>query len=775
MAQTTVEILIRAQENVSQAVNEVKQQFESLSQHTQNVFGRLTQVFRQNEEALNSLAKMGAVVAGTLSALAVAGARHANQLREEALQIGTTVEKYSLYRAMLQDLEIRAEMLPMFIMRMQVAFQQAAAAVAEKGDKVNELTALIAQFGQTVQTQTNDPLEQFVALLKEIAKIPDQARQAQILFELFGRRAYTLLPILREGAQELDKLIQKYRELGVTISDETAKKIDNLSDAFGTLKAAAKALLAEGLADIAPTLEKIAEGLNKAVAALKQFKEEHPTLSSFVSHLMLITASLGMLAVLLAGVGHGVRWVGNGLKALGALNILNWLRGLVGGFGSLRAALAAIVGAANPVVLAIVAIALAIGGLIRKIEDATGAISKFLAKLMTAKEARKYVDETVTDIEYTREQRERDKEALERFYRERPHLRQLEQEYAQKYYGKVGSLKGMEAPRIELPTEKPQQTEKERREWAEWREKMLQMQRDLHSRWGDYIETLKKQWQQWFDYRRQFFDDIKRKYMEWIDKQKEAVERVARAEEEMRQRMAEAYESAARLAANLAARAGVYHVRFGAFGYFAIPVVQEAQPVAYQYSREDLMFSYTFYIYYYAQQIWLSLQQVITLLQNIVGYLSLLTQQLRIQLDKSLEIEREAVRHFVVLFEEYTNKTLTVIQLFKSLVEGRRVETAFPFAEAPRPLEEEIRAWRGFFATHSLFLEAISTHLYNVIQLLKEAVAHLSKLAEAVTKSPGRAIHIEVPFGYDQIRNAIADAVNETLGKQLAHELVRNV
>jgi hypothetical protein len=177
MAAATVEILIRAQENVSQAVNEVKQHFESLSQHAQTVFGRLTQFFRQNEEALNSLAKMGAVVAGTFTALAAVGARHTNQIREEALQIGTTVEKYSLYRAMLQDLEIRAEMLPMFILRMQVAFQQAAAAVAEKGDRVNELTMALAVLGQTVQSQTNDPLEQFVALLKEIAKIPDQARK----------------------------------------------------------------------------------------------------------------------------------------------------------------------------------------------------------------------------------------------------------------------------------------------------------------------------------------------------------------------------------------------------------------------------------------------------------------------------------------------------------------------------------------------------------------------------------------------------------------------
>jgi hypothetical protein len=671
MAEATVEILIRAQESVSQAVNEVKQQLEGLSQHAQTVFGRLTQFFRQNEEALNSLAKVGAVVAGSLTALAVAGARHANQLREEALQIGTSVEKYSLYRAMLQDLEIHAELIPMFIMRMQVAFQNAAAAVAEKGNRVNELTALIAQFGQTVQSQATDPMEQFVALLKEIAKIPDQAKQAQILFELFGRRAYTLLPLLRQGAQEIDNLIARYRELGVVVSDEAAKRIDEFSDSVSTLWNSLKAFASELFATVAPALTFFITKVNEATGAIKSFLEAHPTLASFVGYLGLAAVLLGSFALALASVGQILKFIGDGLKALGALKILDWLKGLVGGFGSLRAALAAIVGAVNPVILIIGAIALAIGGLIRKIDDATGAISNFLAKLMTAKEARKYVDETVTDVEYTAEQREKDKAELERFYRERPYLRRLEQEYAQKYYGKVGSLKGLEAPRIELPKEQPQQTEKERREWAEWREKMLQLQQALQSRWSDYLDTLKKQWQQWFDYRKQFFDDIKRKYNEWVDKQKEAVERITQAEEEMRNRMAEAYESAARLAANLAARAGVYHVKFGAFGYFAIPVVQEAQPVAYMPSREEITLSYTAYIYYYAQQIWLSIQ--------------------------------------------------------------------------------------------------------NIIVLLQQAVGHLAFIAQAVAKSAGGAtLNVNVPFGYDQIRNAIADAVNEALGKQLAYELVRN-
>jgi hypothetical protein len=669
MAEATVEILIRAQENVSQAVNEVKQHFESLSQHAQTVFGRLTEVFKQNELALNSLAKVGAVVAGSLTALAVSGARYSNQLREEALQIGTTVEKYSLYRAMLEDLEIHAELIPMFIMRMQVAFQQAAAAVAEKGNRVNELTMALAVLGQTVQSQTNDPLEQFVALLKEIAKIPDQAQQAAILFELFGRKDYTLLPVLREGAQELDNLIQKYRELGVVVSDEVANKIDKMSDAFGTLKAAAKALSSEALADVAPTLEKIAEGINKIIAAIRQFREEHPTLSSFVSHLMLLVAVLAMLAVLFAGVGHGVKWVIDGFKLLGALKIIDWVKNLTGALGGLRAAFAALTAAINPYLALLLLLVAIIGGLVWWIERKTGKFSDWLAKLMLPKEMRHLVDEGAKDRkeaeEWLRKEEEKRKQEEEKKKQEKKeeetNLFNLFKKLFEEFFGE-----GKDKDKKDLDKKG------EKDEWALWREQMLQSQQNIEKRWNDYIDRLEKQRQEWIEFQKKQAEEMKKKYDELIEKQKETYERIARAEEEMRNRMAEAYESAARLAANLAGRAGVYHVRFGTFGYFAIPVVQEAQPVGYTPSREEMTLSYTAYICYYAQQIWLSIQNIIVLLQQAVGYLSL--------------------------------------------------------------------------------------------------------IAQAVAKSAGGAtLNVNVPFGYDQIRAAIADAVNETLGKQLAHELVRNV
>jgi hypothetical protein len=756
MAEATVEILIRAQENVSQAVNEVKQQLEGLTQHAQTVFGRLTQFFQQNEAALNSLAKIGAVVSGTITALAVVGARHANQLREEALQIGTIVEKYSVYRAMLEDLEIHAEMLPFFIMRMQVAFQQAAAAVAEKGNKVSQLTALMAALGQTIQSQTNDPLEQFVLLLKEVAKIPDQAQQAAIMFDLFGRRAYTLLPILREGAQELDNLIQKYRELGVTVSDETANKIDRMKDALSTLGASLKAHFSDRVADIAPTIEKIAEALAKLNAKIKEFGEQHPTLSKLVSHILMLVVALGMLLATLGALGNAFKWFGDGLKVLASIKILDWLKNLAGGLSKLwdiiKVIGAGIAGVVNPILLAIGAIVLGLGYAIRKIDEKTGKISDWLAKLMLPKEMRHLVDEGARDRkeaeEWLRRQEEKRRQEEERKKQEK---KQEEKDFLSQFRKLLEEFFGESKEKDKTRPDK----KGERDEWALWREQMLQSQRNIEQRWDNFLDRLEKQRQEWIEFQKKQSEEMKKKYDELIDKQKEAYDRVARAEEEMRRRMADAYESAARLAANLAARAGVYMIRFGSFGYFAIPVVEEARPVGYRPSRDELMLSFTFYIYYYAQQIWLSLQQIIYLLHILVGHFSFLASRQREQIETERE-NRAIWRHL-------TN----VAQVFSA---PEAIKTRFL---SRKPEETPIETPQ--LPAVAVYLEGIYWSMQTAVSLLQSILTQLSAIATMIAKNSGAPnLNINVPFGYDQIRNAIADAVNEALGNQLAYELVRN-
>jgi hypothetical protein len=386
---------------------------------------------------------------------------------------------------MLQDLEIHAELIPFFIMRMQVAFQQAAQAVAEKGNKVSELTMLLAVLGQTVQAQATDPMEQFVALLKEIAKIPDQAQQVQILFELFGRRAYTLLPVLREGAQEIDNLIAKYRQLGVTVGDETAAKIDRMTDALNTLKAAVLALLAENLANIAPTIERIAENINKITAAVKEFGENHPTIASFVSHLMAMVAVLGGLAILFGAVGHGIKWVSDGLKALGALKVIDGIKALAGWLGKLWDILkiigSGIMAVVSPIILGVGAIAIGIAGLIRWIDEKTGKISDWLAKLMLPKEMRHLVDEAARD--------RREAEAWERQQKAKMEKAETQETGGEKEKSWLDWLKDlMEGKLPDLEDKAKEKAGKD--EWAAWREHMLKSQQNMEQRWSDYINNL---------------------------------------------------------------------------------------------------------------------------------------------------------------------------------------------------------------------------------------------------------------------------------------------
>jgi hypothetical protein len=73
------------------------------------------------------------------------------------------------------------------------------------------------------------------------------------------------------------------------------------------------------------------------------------------------------------------------------------------------------------------------------------------------------------------------------------------------------------------------------------------------------------------------------------------------------------------------------------------------------------------------------------------------------------------------------------------------------------------------------YAQQIWLSIQNIVGLLQMAVGYLSTIADATTKAAsGATLTVNVPFGYDQIRSAISDAVNEALGNQLAYELVRN-
>lgn len=99
------------------------------------------------------------------------------------------------------------------------------------------------------------PDEQMALIASKIALIPDPAQRTATAMDLMGRSASEVMPLLLSNFGEM---AQKARELGVVMSEETVKAMDDLGDTVTGLKAAGLGLMADFMKPFIPLVGEMA-------------------------------------------------------------------------------------------------------------------------------------------------------------------------------------------------------------------------------------------------------------------------------------------------------------------------------------------------------------------------------------------------------------------------------------------------------------------------------------------------------------------------------------
>lgn len=143
------------------------------------------------------------------------------------------------------------------------ALQRLRGAANESGNSLDEITAAITFMQKKLaggdDSVTNalgklhldlktlrelNPDQQFVAIAKAVAAIPDPLQRAQVASAIFGRQWATIMPTLLSNLDEIMK--------GVTVmSDGTVKKLDQAGDAWGRWWQTIKNVSAEAIVYLA--------------------------------------------------------------------------------------------------------------------------------------------------------------------------------------------------------------------------------------------------------------------------------------------------------------------------------------------------------------------------------------------------------------------------------------------------------------------------------------------------------------------------------------------
>jgi hypothetical protein len=179
------------------------------------------------------------------------------------------------------------------------------------------------------------PDRQLETVADALVAIRNPADRAAAAVDMFGKTGTELLPVLAEGGAGLRKMREEADRLGLTMSEESARKAGVLADAFKLLHRISGSLLPAMAAAVAPDMTRWTQVSIGVVVGIRRWIKEHQDLIATVFRVgsvvgMAGTALLGLAGVLrLASLAAGTL----GSFAAGSFNlVLGLARGLIAPF-----------------------------------------------------------------------------------------------------------------------------------------------------------------------------------------------------------------------------------------------------------------------------------------------------------------------------------------------------------------------------------------------------------------------------------------------------------
>ena len=246
MASDRAQILITAVDQTRSALAQVKANLEGLSVAANKVNGVLA--------SLGAALSLGALVAAGKAALDTA-----DNLSKLSQKTGISVESLSLLKPIAEQSGVSLEGLAKGMQKLATAMVEAAGGSKEQVEAFSRLGVSVKDTAGQLRP-TEDVL---LDLADAFAAMPDGAEKSALAVKLFGKSGVELIPFLNQGRAGIEELKQKFKELGLEISGDTAKAAEKFNDTLDTVKQALSAIAMKVAEAALPALQSLADGLVK--------------------------------------------------------------------------------------------------------------------------------------------------------------------------------------------------------------------------------------------------------------------------------------------------------------------------------------------------------------------------------------------------------------------------------------------------------------------------------------------------------------------------------
>lgn len=139
-----------------------------------------------------------------------------------------------------------------------------------------------------------NPDQRFLRLAEAVAAVKDPTLQVAYATQVFGRSGQDLLPFLAEGPEGMRAMMERARELGLVMDNETAASLDNIGDSIDSLKASIMGLIRPIAEALLPAVQRMIDGLQGWIGRAREWIAAH---SDLVAQITVVVAAIGAFSL----------------------------------------------------------------------------------------------------------------------------------------------------------------------------------------------------------------------------------------------------------------------------------------------------------------------------------------------------------------------------------------------------------------------------------------------------------------------------------------------
>lgn len=214
---------------------------------------------------LAALRRAAAPLAATLAGVFAANTLKsqidfADQLQKTNIRIGASTEALSEYQlvAKLSGVEFN---------QLATAWQRQTRRIAQAAEGTGEAQAALESLNLSAKDLSQlAPEQQFEHIARAMQGVASEAERVALAQKVWDSEGVRLLQIVNQGTDAIEAMRQQARDLGLSISGETANAMAGFNDQLDTLSFAAQGVSQTMLAELVPSLSAALQSLNAFIA-----------------------------------------------------------------------------------------------------------------------------------------------------------------------------------------------------------------------------------------------------------------------------------------------------------------------------------------------------------------------------------------------------------------------------------------------------------------------------------------------------------------------------